>query len=119
MPGPAHFRAPPSLLNIPKEPFRGPGASLYGPRGPQMAALDYRARKALSGPPESLEHHIQDAIARVPDLSPRQRLALRNTMMTMTRDIGFSWSWTLPEVRGRRPPCGRTSRARPSSLYRC
>ena len=32
---------------------------------------------------------MQDAIARVPDLSPRQRLALRNTVMAMTRDISF------------------------------
>jgi hypothetical protein len=43
----------------------------------------------LSTPPESLEEHVADAIARVPDLSPRQRLALRNVMMSMTRDIGF------------------------------
>jgi hypothetical protein len=79
----------PSLLNIPTEAFRGAGASLYGPRGPQRAAPDYAARKPLSTEPESIEHHVQDAIARVQGLSPRQRLALRNELMRMTRDIGF------------------------------
>jgi hypothetical protein len=37
----------------------------------------------------SIEHHVQDAIARVADLNPKQRLALRNELMRMTRDIGF------------------------------
>jgi hypothetical protein len=46
-------------------------------------------RKPLQGPPESIEHHVQDAIARVAGLSPRQRLALRNELMRMVRDIGF------------------------------
>jgi hypothetical protein len=32
----------PSLVNMPTPPFPGAGASLYGPRGPQRAALDYR-----------------------------------------------------------------------------
>jgi hypothetical protein len=32
---------------------------------------------------------VQDAIARVKGLSPKQRLALRNTILAMTRDIGF------------------------------
>ena len=43
----------------------------------------------MSGPPMSLEHYIQDSVAKVPDLSPRQKLALRNTFMALTRDIGF------------------------------
>jgi hypothetical protein len=43
----------------------------------------------LSGKPMSIEHHIDDAIAKVPDLSPKQRNALRNTMMAMTRDVSF------------------------------
>ena len=43
----------------------------------------------MSTPPMSLEHHIQDSIARVPDLSPKQKLALRNTLTTMMRDISF------------------------------
>ena len=37
----------------------------------------------------TIEHHIDDAIAKVPDLSPKQRNALRNLMMGMTRDISF------------------------------
>jgi hypothetical protein len=32
---------------------------------------------------------VQDAIARVQGLRPRQRLALRNELMRMTRDISF------------------------------
>jgi len=81
----------PSLLNIPTPAYNGPGASLYGERGPQREFPDYgaRGRKALSDAPQSLEHHIQDAIARVPDLSPKQKLALRNTLTTMLRDISF------------------------------
>ena len=82
-------RTIPSLLNIPTEPYLGPGRSLYGSRGPQRASPDYGARKPLSTEPESIEHHVQDAIARVQGLSPRQRLALSNELMRMTRDIGF------------------------------
>jgi hypothetical protein len=37
----------------------------------------------------SIEHHVQDAIAKIPDLSPRQKLALRNTLMALCRDISF------------------------------
>jgi len=37
----------------------------------------------------TIEQHIDDAIAKVPDLSPKQRNALRNLMMGMTRDISF------------------------------
>jgi hypothetical protein len=37
----------------------------------------------------SIEHFVQDAIARVADLSPKQRLALRNELMRTTRDICF------------------------------
>jgi hypothetical protein len=56
----------------------------------------------------SIEHHVQDAIARVPDLSPRQKLALRNVLMAMTRDISFirmiadsaRGPWTEAAVRG-------------------
>jgi hypothetical protein len=46
-------------------------------------------RRRASDPPMSIEHHVQDAIAKIPDLSPRQKLALRNTLMMMTRDISF------------------------------
>ena len=45
---PAHMRV--SLLNQPTPPYNGPGASLYGPRGPQQAQNTGRQRKALSGP---------------------------------------------------------------------
>ena len=54
----------PSLLNVPTPVFQGPAHSLYGPRGPQRAAPDYGTRKPLSTEPESIEHHVQDAIAR-------------------------------------------------------
>jgi hypothetical protein len=87
-PRPQHFHYKSSLMNTPTEPFNGPGAALYGPRGPTRSHNTGR-RRPLSTPPMSLEHHIQDAIAKVPDLSPRQKLALRNTFMTLTRDIGF------------------------------
>jgi hypothetical protein len=76
-------------MNIPTPEYRGAAHSLYGDRGPQRAAPDYGARKPLSTEPESIEHHVQDAIARVAGLSPRQRLALRNELMRMTRDISF------------------------------
>jgi hypothetical protein len=72
---------------MPTPEFHGAAHSLYGDRGPTQEA--HTGRKALQGPPESLEHHVQDAIARVAGLSPRQRLALRNELMRMTRDIGF------------------------------
>jgi hypothetical protein len=79
----------PSLLN--QALYNGAATAMYGPRGPARAAPDYggRGRRAMSGPPMSLEHHVQDAIAKVPDLSPRQRLALRNTFMTLCGDISF------------------------------
>ena len=84
-----HYSPGPSWANQPTPVFEGPAHSLYGPRGPQRAAPDYAARKPLSTEPESIEHHVQDAIARVAGLSPRQRLALRNELMRMTRDISF------------------------------
>jgi hypothetical protein len=88
-PRPKHYTMGPSLLNQPL--YHGAANAMYGDRGPQRAAPDYggRGRRALSTPPMSLEHYIQDAIAKVPDLSPRSRLALRNTFMSLTRDIGF------------------------------
>src|SRR5215831_19901309 len=83
----AHYTVRQSLLNEPTPPYLGPGASLYGPRGPQQA--HNTGRRRASEPPTSLEHHVQDAIAKIPDLSPRQKLALRNTLMAMCRDISF------------------------------
>jgi hypothetical protein len=86
---PSHTTRP-SLLNQPTPPFNGAAHSLYGDRGPQRAAPDYGARKPLSTPPESLADHIDDAIAKVPDLSAKQRNAVRAAMTTMLRDIGFN-----------------------------
>jgi hypothetical protein len=88
----SHITYPPgpSLMNQPTPPYHGPGASLYGPRGPQRASPDYAARKPLSAPPESLADHIDDAIARIPDLSARQRAAVKAAMTVMLRDIGFN-----------------------------
>ena len=77
-------------MNQKAAPYNGLGHSLYGPRGPQRAAPDYGARKPLSSPPESLADHIDDAIARVPDLSAKQRGAVKAAMTTMLRDIGFN-----------------------------
>jgi hypothetical protein len=37
-----------------------------------------------------LADHIDDAIARVPDLSAKQRVAIKAAMTTMLRDIGFN-----------------------------
>jgi hypothetical protein len=74
-------------LNEPTPKFEGPAHSLYGPRGPQQAHNTGRRRS--SEPPTSIEHHVQDAIAKIPDLNPRQKLALRNTLMAMCRDISF------------------------------
>jgi len=78
----------PSLLNIPVEPYRGPGASLYGPRGPQRAAPDYASRKPLSTQPESVEHYIEDSLARA-DLSARQPTAVKAELMRTLHDIRF------------------------------
>jgi len=56
----------------------------------QRAAPDYGARKPLSSPPESLADHVDDAIAKVPGLSAKQRGAVKAAMTTMLRDIGFN-----------------------------
>jgi hypothetical protein len=88
-PRPSHFTYPKSLMNIPTEPFPGAANAIYGKRGPQQAANTGRQRKPLSDPPESLDHHIQDAIAKIPDLSGKQKLALHNTLRAMCRDISF------------------------------
>ena len=101
----------PSVLNQPTPPFDGAANSLYGPRGPVQAANTGRARKPLNGEPQSIEQHVQDALARVADLSPRQRNALRNVLMQMTRDISFvrmiadqtRGPWSEAAVRGDEP----------------
>jgi len=97
---PAHMRV--SLLNQPTPPYNGPGASLYGPRGPHQAQNTGRQRKALSGPPESIQHHVDDALARVADLSPRQRTAVRAEVLRMMNDITFLRQ-LMEEARARGP----------------
>jgi hypothetical protein len=112
-----HFHYPPTLMNQETAPFPGAANAIYGDRGPRRAFPDYHRRKPLSGAPQSLEHYIQDSIARVPDLSPRQKLALRNTIMTMTRDIGFIRliHEQTHGLRIRRRPRDWTRRATPSA----
>jgi hypothetical protein len=39
--------------------------------------------------PQSLAEHLQAAIARVPELSPRQRNAVMNVMLEKCRDLSF------------------------------
>ena len=99
-PRPAHTTV--SLLNQPTPPYPGPGASLYGPRGPMQAQNTGRQRKALQGPPESIQHHVDDALARVADLSPRQRNAVRAEVLRMMNDITFLRMLT-EEARARGP----------------
>jgi hypothetical protein len=52
-------------------------------------APDYGDRRK-GEPPTSLSEHLDDAIARVPDLSAKQRAAVKAAMTTMLRDIGFN-----------------------------
>jgi hypothetical protein len=63
---------------------------LYGDRGPQRAAPNYAGRKPLSEPPTSLSEHVDDALAKVKDLSVKQRAAVKAAMTVMLRDIGFN-----------------------------
>ena len=103
-PRPQH-RTMQSLLNTPTPPFNGAAASLYGPRGPRgptQAANTGRQRKALQGPPENIQHHVDDALARVADLSPRQRNAVRAEVLRMWNDITFLRMLT-EEARARGP----------------
>jgi hypothetical protein len=92
----------PSLLNIPTPVFQGPAHSLYGPRGPVQPQNTGRQRKPLSTPPESIQHHVDDCLARVADLSPRQRNAVRAEMLRMMNDITFLRMLTT-EARARGP----------------
>jgi len=76
-----------SLLNQPTPPYNGPGAAMYGPRGPTRSYGNLGRRR--EGPPMSIADHINDAIRRVAGLTPRQRLAVHNEMVRLTRDISF------------------------------
>ena len=100
-PRPQH-RTMQSLLNTPTPPFNGAAASLYGPRGPTQAANTGRQRKPLSGAPESIQHHIDDCLALVADLSTKQKTALRAEISKMLNDITFLRMLT-DEARARGP----------------
>jgi hypothetical protein len=76
-----------SLLNQPTPPFEGAANSLYGKRGPQRSYGNLGRKR--EGPPMSIADHINDAIRRVADLTPRQRLAVHNEMGRLCRDISF------------------------------
>src|SRR5215471_1814049 len=80
-----HFTYPPgpSLLNQPVQPFRSAATSLYTERGPARASPDYGARKPNSTPPESIQHHVDDCLARIANLSSRQRNAVRAEVLRM------------------------------------
>ena len=76
-------------MNQPTPVFEGPAHSLYGQRGPQRAAPDHGVRKPLGTQPETLEHYIQDSIARIAGLSGPQRRAQQGELMRTFRDVGF------------------------------
>jgi hypothetical protein len=50
---------------------------------------DYAGRRA-GEPPTSLSEHVDDALAKVKDLSAKQRAAVKAAMTVMLRDIGFN-----------------------------
>ena len=101
-PRPQHRTMGPSLLNTPTEPYLGPGRSLYGSRGPTGPSPDYRIRKPNSSPPENVQHHVQDCLARVAGLSGRQRQAVTTEVLRMLNDITFLRQLT-EEARARGP----------------
>jgi hypothetical protein len=74
-------------LNQPNPEFRGAARSLYGDRGPQRPMQDYNRK--LSGLPESIADHIDQALDRVKGLGPKAKLALHNELTRMVRDISF------------------------------
>ena len=79
-PRPQH-RTMPSLLNTPTPPFNGAATALYGERGPQ------RAHNTGRQEPQSLADHVDQCLARVKGLGPKQKLALHNEVLRMLRDI--------------------------------
>src|SRR6516162_5214131 len=95
---PAHMTQ--SLLNTPTPPFRGAANSLYGERGPVRSYGNLGRRR--EGPPQSIADHIDDAIKHVAGLTPKQRLAVHNAMLTLTRDISFM-RMVAAQVRGPGP----------------
>jgi hypothetical protein len=75
----------PSLMNQPTPEFRGPGASLYGDRGPKRSYGNLGRRR--EGPPQSIADHVDDALKHIAGLTPKQRLAVHNEICRMLRDI--------------------------------
>ena len=72
--------------------------SVYGPTGPRNdmpggsprpLATTLRFAKAPAEPPQSLAEHIDRAVTRLRDLSPRQRREVASVMLELTRDISF------------------------------
>jgi hypothetical protein len=55
-------------------------------------------------PPQSISEHISNVVAKIPDLSTRQRNSAHAAMLALTRDISFvkmiagqvSWSHQAP-----------------------
>jgi hypothetical protein len=45
--------------------------------------------KAPPGPPQSIQEHIEQALAKVPRIGPQQQTALIHTLMAMCRDLDF------------------------------
>jgi hypothetical protein len=74
-------------MNQPTEPYRGPGASLYGDRGPKRSYGNLGRRR--QGPPMSIADHIDDTLKHVAGLTPKQRLSVHNEMVKLCRDISF------------------------------
>jgi hypothetical protein len=83
-----HYSAGPSLLNQRPPEYPGAARALYTDRGPIGPANTGR-RKPLSGEPMSIEHHIDDCLARVKGLSPGQKTALKAELGRMFRDLSF------------------------------
>jgi hypothetical protein len=79
----------------------GPARSLYGPSDPQQAPGKFIPRPlstkidprklglAPAEPPQSIAEHVTATIAKIPDLTPRQRNSVAAAVLAMTRDISF------------------------------
>jgi hypothetical protein len=76
---------------------------------PRPLTTTLRFAKAPAEPPSSLAEHIDRAVTRLRDLSPRQRREVATVMLELTRDISFvkmiagqvSWSHQAPSDEGR------------------
>jgi hypothetical protein len=81
-----------------QRPIHRHQVSIYGPTGPSNAlgtpgerpmTTTMRFAKAPPGPPQNIQEHIEQALAKVPNIGPKQRTALIHVLMAMTRDIDF------------------------------